>query len=67
MNATCRSCGGTQATVTAVGNNPLDIVGLQPESYALKVIAVDGNNKRLGNNSVMQTITVNTGIITKSI
>ena len=61
VNATCTSCEGTQTTITVVGDNPLDIVGLQPESYALKVIAVDSNNKRLGNNSVNQTITVNTG------
>ena len=67
VNATCTSCEGTQTPVTAVGNSPLDIAGLQPESYTLKVIAVDSSNKRLGNNSVMQTITVNTGIVNRMI
>lgn len=61
VNGTCRSCEGTQTPVKMVGNSPLDVVGLQAESYALEVIAVDSNDRRLGDNSVMETITVNTG------
>ena len=61
VNTTCTSCEGTQTALTVVDNSPLDIVGVMPETYTLKVIAVDSSNRRLGNNSVMQTITVNTG------
>ena len=63
VNVTCTSCEGTQTPVTVVGDSPLDIVGLQSESYTLEVIAVDSSNKRLGNNAVMQAITVNTGTV----
>lgn len=60
VNATCASCEG--ATIV-IGNSPLDIPNLLSESYSVEVIAVDGSNKRLGDNSVVQTITVNTGIV----
>ena len=63
INATCTSCVGAQAVVTAVGNSPLDISDLLPEDYTIDVIAVDASNKRLGNNVVTLTITVNTGIV----
>ena len=63
INATCTSCVGAQAVVTAVGNSPLDISDLLSEDYTVDVIAVDASNKRLGNNVVTLTITVNTGIV----
>ena len=66
VNATCTSCEGAQAVVTAVGNSPLDIPDLLSEDYTVEVIAVDGSNKRLGNNEVTQTITVNTGTYSDS-
>ena len=61
VNTTCISCEGTQTALTVVGNSPLDIVGLMPETYTIKVIAVDSSNRRLGNNSIIQAVTVNTG------
>ena len=66
INATCTSCEGAQAVVTAVGNSPLDIPDLLSEDYTAEVIAVDASNKRLGNNEVTQTITVNTGTYSDS-
>ena len=63
VNATCTSCEGAQAVVTAVGNNPLDIPDLLSEDYTVEVIAVDASNKRLGDNLITQAITVNTGIV----
>ena len=61
VNATCTSCEGSQQPITVIGNSPLNIAGLRPETYTLKIIAVDRNNKRLGSNSIMQSVTVNTG------
>ena len=66
VNVTCTSCEGAQAVVTAVGNSPLDIPDLLSEDYTAEVIAVDVSNKRLGNNEVTQTITVNTGTYSDS-
>lgn len=60
VNATCASCEGA---AIVIGNSPLDIPNLLSESYSVEVIAVDGSNKRLGDNSIAQTITVNTGIL----
>lgn len=61
VDVTCTSCEGAQTPVTVVGNNPLDITDLLSEEYTLEVIAVDSTNRRLGSNSVVQTITVSTG------
>ena len=63
VNVTCTSCEGIQTSITVVGDSPLDIPDLLSENYTIEVVAVDTSNKRLGNNVVVQMITVNTGIV----
>jgi len=63
VNATCTSCEGVQTPVIVAGNSPLDIQDLLSERcYAVEVIAVDASSKRLGSNSVIQMISIATGI-----
>ena len=62
VNTTCASCEGIQTPVTVTGNSPLDIPNLLPENYTIEVFAVDTNNRKLENNSIIQVISVSTGI-----
>jgi len=62
VNATCTSCEGIQTPVTITGNAPLDIANLLPENYTVEVIAVNANNSKLENNSIIRAILVSTGM-----
>ena len=63
VSITCDDCEIPQPPVTMIRASPMDIPDFSAANYTVEIFAVDNNEKRVEDNTIVKSVTVFTGVL----